>query len=580
MYGWTNGQNFHHFINTLGIITKHQDDFEMRRLLKQPSKYLKHVTEKVLTIQHSEKKMMELITTILKECRMNDQLFQERNLPSSYGSLVAILFKEYLLSAFGENRLRLMEQEKKWKIATGISKTKLNSIIYGGTIKSLNHMYNRGTGILNTITQGARTNNERWEGYKLTFRQNLLYSKILTKKQIENSIKEKESIHGDFVILEKELKNTILTTDLIKILKQTCSSLEYNEILNCEVQTAMYYPKSQYREMDEFLTDLEKTDSKDTYKANKEKNSFEDTRPRIWTSIQLKGLNKLIKTISNTIYGVITSPIFGISNTVISNVTTARARGNIWLTSRALYAAQSITDGNSYSPNTVLELKNGKLPGLSTLSNIAMLIKHRSVKVVSLGGKDWNTLFETKNLELINKEIDELATKHLANFWEKYNLKIQFDIEHKKEHTSINMLYIKKAHYTLNTLENKLIHKYRGIKQLEEQLEERTTITEDEEPMYHKIAKNILKGTNEKITTLNGSNTRTATINDYQKDNKIRPGEIIREYKILNEDLPYKDLREYQRRKLNKNIKDYAPLLIEEIRIEKVLNKRIEDHKR
>lgn len=168
MYRWANGQNFHHFINTLGIITKHQDDFEMKRLLKQPSKYFKHVTQKVLSIQHSEKKMMELITTILKECRMNDQLFQERNLPSSYGSLVAIIFKEYLLSAFGENRLRLMEQEKKWKIATGISKTKLNSIIYGGTIKSLNHMYNRGTGILNTITQGARTNNERWEGYKLT----------------------------------------------------------------------------------------------------------------------------------------------------------------------------------------------------------------------------------------------------------------------------------------------------------------------------------------------------------------------------------------------------------------------------
>lgn len=125
---------------------------------------------------------------------------------------------------------------------------------------------------------------------KLTFRQNLLYSKILTKKQIENSIKEKESINGDFVILEKELKNTILTTDLIKILKQTCSSLEYNEILNCEVQTAMYYPKSQYREIDEFLTELEKTDSKDTYKVNKEKDSIEDTRPRIWTSIPLKGL--------------------------------------------------------------------------------------------------------------------------------------------------------------------------------------------------------------------------------------------------------------------------------------------------
>lgn len=106
-----------------------------------------------------------------------------------------------------------------------------------------------------------------------------------------------------------------------------------------------------------------------------------------------------------------------------------------------MYAAQSITDGNSYSPNTVLELKNkNTLPGLSTLSSFEKLIKHRNIKVVSLGEKDWNTIFQTNNLDLINKEIDELATKHLINFWEKYNLKIQFDIEHKKEHTSLNMI--------------------------------------------------------------------------------------------------------------------------------------------
>ena len=88
-----------------------------------------------------------------------------------------------------------------------------------------------------------------------------------------------------------------------------------------------------------------------------------------------------------------------------------------------MYAAQSITDGNSYSPNTVLELKNkNTLPGLSTLSSFEKLIKHRNIKVVSLGEKDWNTIFQTNNLDLINKEIDELATKHLINFWEKYNL--------------------------------------------------------------------------------------------------------------------------------------------------------------
>jgi hypothetical protein len=42
-----------------------------------------------------------------------------------------------------------------------------------------------------------------------------------------------ENVSGEFVILERELKNTIITSDLLNALRKTCSLQELNEILNC-----------------------------------------------------------------------------------------------------------------------------------------------------------------------------------------------------------------------------------------------------------------------------------------------------------------------------------------------------------
>lgn len=229
----------------------------------------------------------------------------------------------------------------------------------------------------------------------------------------------------------------------------------------------MLYQKSDQCTKEDFLKKLEEIDSKNTHYVTKNgKGDLIDERPKDWYPIALnplfeklhsmyqqakieknKGLNKIIKDISNTIYGVLTSPIFGISNTVVSNVTTARARLEIWLTSRPLYGIQCITDGHAYNPLTIYKRKkNGeRLPGLSILSNLYQLKEHRNIKQIQLANKDWELLYSTKDLNEITEDIDAIATKHLEEFWSNYQIQLQHKIEHKIDNTSTNIVYIKKA---------------------------------------------------------------------------------------------------------------------------------------
>ena len=225
--------------------------------------------------------MEQLIRQILRELQLNPDLFKTKKLPSTIGSLVSIIFKEYIQEHFGTDRARLESLNKKWQIKN-VAVKRINSILSGGNIESIIKSYPKTSGILNSITQGGRTNNERWQEFhikninildldfsayylntlkilnypiglptifhyskeqkrltlkeflkeyqkelvqhmftitisgKLTYSQNLLYSKIITVKELQ---KLKDGNQGHLVILENELKNTILSTDLIEALK-------------------------------------------------------------------------------------------------------------------------------------------------------------------------------------------------------------------------------------------------------------------------------------------------------------------------------------------------------------------------
>jgi hypothetical protein len=301
----------------------------------------------------------------------------------------------------------------------------------------------------------------------LTFDQTLLYSKLTNFKKLSKRIsklilKEEciEDISGEFVVLSRELQNTILTSDILKTLRNVCSSNEIMEIMNCKVITAAFYKKSDFIENQlEWIEYMDVNINSTDYKYNVKSQSVVDTRPRKWTSVKLnrffepliekrrdikkdikdlfskecseqeiqqieewKALEAIIKLICNTVYGIIASPYFPIGNTVLANNITAKARNSIWLFSRCLNGFQTITDGFQYQPDKIIRFKSTRKdlykPGLKVLSDLRLLEKHRCIEISSL------------------QQIDIYAKEHIKSFLSYYGLEMDYEVEHKLEHTA------------------------------------------------------------------------------------------------------------------------------------------------
>lgn len=431
----------------------------------------------------------------------------------------------------------------------------------------------------------------------LTFEQTLLYSKLIEwtqlKKKIQRALADENedefNTDADFVILKKELQNTIITSHLLETLRNVCNVRELKEIYSCEVQTACFYKKSDYIEDKDLWVDtIERSleDKEFQYTFNIEKQCNEDKRCRKWTGIPcqdffrpliqrrnqiktefkkdpknilLAAEQEVLKLIINCVFGVFASPFFRIGNSVLANNITAKARNEIWMYSRALGGIQCITDGFAYQPSNVFQIRNDKIrtrrPSLETLSNLELMEKHKYVKRTNLGGVEWEKVFEQRSPREFEKyDVDDLATKHMTEFLSMYNLGVNYKIEHKREHISDNMFYTKKSHYVLQTVNDSLVYKIRG-----------TDI--EENPTYLQIAKNVL-GQTENPISLSTKSKRINTVSDYkrtknqfEKDGKTRvliPGqsrEIEQEFHFTTLDLPYKTAREYLARK--KTYRDY-----------------------
>lgn len=190
---------------------------------------------------------------------------------------------------------------------------------------------------------------------KLSFRQTFLYSRIINQKSLEKRITDiilenegdcevdGNDTSADMVILEKELVNTVITSDTLRILRELCSSQELNEFYRCDVETSLFYRKSDHTsDLNVFISRLkeELKNPLNTREYNTDRQCTSDRRPRIWTSLKLsnfidpllklrndykqkekhaKSLGDLklqddfklkqilIKTIVNSVYGIVTS---------------------------------------------------------------------------------------------------------------------------------------------------------------------------------------------------------------------------------------------------------------------------------
>jgi hypothetical protein len=118
---------------------------------------------------------------------------------------------------------------------------------------------------------------------------------------------------------------------------------------------------------------------------------------------------------------------------------------------KALGLRQSITDGALYSP-ALVPYYRGKKPGLHTLANLWTRKggwKANGGGLVRgwqpLGGRDWAA--EWDELSRYNKLHDDLALKHIKDFWQGYGLEFDFAVKHKAVNASRRASYFNKGDY-------------------------------------------------------------------------------------------------------------------------------------
>lgn len=267
---------------------------------------------------------------------------------------------------------------------------------------------------------------------KLSFEQDLLFSKVTSydkmaetplnfSKKFESFGDEVVHFTNDFVLARQECLNSVMTSDILDVLKKVARSNEYKELMELEVQTALLWKRSdQCRNPREWVERVLENPGELVF--NEENQGVCDTRSRLWFSIplegfigklvdrrnrikgeaksasteserlRLKGLQNILKLFINTLYGCFASPYFSIGNVVLVDCITARACVNVW---KGLNLRQSIRDGGLYTPvgvNFFRDLKLLRKPGFHILSDIRRLNTARVYK--SLEGMKWLQLFK------------------------------------------------------------------------------------------------------------------------------------------------------------------------------------------
>jgi hypothetical protein len=317
----------------------------------------------------------------------------------------------------------------------------------------------------------------------LPFEQDLVFSKLVKVRDIRKAVWTAEQENGDiptaFVMLRREIKNGILTADILRTIRAVASNSEWGAFRNLEVTTAVAY-RRQDRQVGvaEWCEMIMKDHGK--FRSKPTAGTTADLRSRAWYGVPLEGfvgklvderkrfkrigkdstlaevdrlnaqgLDGLLKLLVNTLYGDFASPHFTIGNAVIGNNITARARVGVWMVAKALGLRQSITDGGIYTPYFVCRFKPSRRPGLDTLSRSwEWKADDRARGYCPLGGLDWEA---TWNALPGQQVLDRLAMDHVQDFWQPYGLDFPFLLEHKIMNTFNRAAYWSKGDYALQT---------------------------------------------------------------------------------------------------------------------------------
>jgi len=361
---------------------------------------------------------------------------------------------------------------------------------------------------------------------ELSFNQDLIFSnpditsqKIyhkIVKRQFDDdglagadSELDKTHIDGGFCMVTRELLNGILTTESLDICRKVMSNKEWSEFKSkVKVDVVTGYLKSDRVSAKEYVDVVSNPETRGEF--NVVKGDCEvDNRTHKWFGVELKDfinpfakqrkvykskiqhkgdVNDLLqngcKLFINTLYGVMASPYFHTSNTILANNITDRARCGVWMVNKALGTNMSITDGGAYQYDDCRVLSGKCKPGMDTLSNFSKLSKHRSIRVKSIISNfdDFYNLAKTAQdapeslvsavyddlssngvnvpysafsqglgMKSLHEYLDKLASQRISEFWGEYGIEFKFGLEHKEGHTSQSMVHFNKSDYLFSS---------------------------------------------------------------------------------------------------------------------------------
>ena len=182
---------------------------------------------------------------------------------------------------------------------------------------------------------------------------------------------------------------------------------------------------------------------------------------------------EFIKLIGNTVYGCIASAFFGgngtgLSNYIVGNNITARARVLAYSMAKGFHSLMSITDGGVFDANKVLSYRR---KSLDIFANVAFeyfsdISNHKVVDILPIYG--YEIPFDENMSKVLldkNNHVEQLAWEHLKNIFGELDIFAydQFGFEVKKVYTECTLR--NKSDYVLkNEFTGKETIRVRGIK--------------------------------------------------------------------------------------------------------------------
>lgn len=409
------------------------------------------------------------------------------------------------------------------------------------------------------------------------FKQDLLISKTeesftkweMSVNQPQGFELEEDRCYGaSMVLTTNSVYRAALTHDSLQVLKYYSAPQEWKWILdNAVVESAAIYMKRHK------VNSVSKKMAEGAQLSDSKYNAVDASKE--WIEVDLneimtvlltertkhpKGteMNAFLKLIINAMYGCIASEYFsekgtGISNVIVGNNITARARVLAWAMAKGLHSHCSITDGGVFDINKVLDFDKKSLNLLEGLHRDSFKDPlNRKVFAVQVPLMGFEANSEVMD-ELIKKSSDDKPSKvdlaawqHLKKTFPKLDIfnYDQFSFETKKWYVKLTMH--SKVDYRLVQANGKTNIALRGMPKVQNDLGERVI-----NPVANQLFDAIESGTPLRIDI---ADRQLLSLADWERDSKNRdrltPHDEVDDSKTFYSDTPlaarYRDMSQYK----------------------------------